>query len=293
MIGDSEQIIKKKIQSSTAYAGAIKIHPLPMISIDGEGLIVDSEQLQEDLPDESRGGHRIAEGVDFSLYKVGDPSDILCERCGEIIDIIIPESKFDDVGPSSATTVNVTPPPGATIQLNQDIWFYFDEPVMEVTVNGGSTATSAVFGSKVAFSWRISPALVEDLLVLNIEWTNRNGTTGSQTVGPYIVNAPDAIAPLIIRGTVADGKTGVNSGMLNAGGFQFDFDEQVTGSIKLTDEAGADLDWFGSVVGRTATLVPTLGKDTVKGTTYKINIDVRDPSGNRTRKTITFVTEIK
>ena len=75
--------------------------------------------------------------------------------------------------------------------------------------------------------------------------------------------------------------------------FRFDFDERVTGTIKLTDEAGADLDWIGIVVDQTATLTPVAGQELVNETTYKIEIDVQDGSGNQTRRTITFITKPK
>ena len=279
--------------SDTVSAGVIKIHPLPMIFIDGEGLVVDFEELQEDLPEESHGGHRIPENFDFPLYKVGDSSEILCEHCGEIIDIIIPESKLDNVDPLPATTVKVTPAPGAVIPLNQQIWLYFDEPVTEVMVNGASTSVTGIFDSKIASFWMVSPALGEGLVMLNIEWTNRNGTTGSQAVGPYIIKNLDATAPSITRGTVANGQAGVNPALINASGLQYEFDEVVTGSIKLTDEVGTDLNWSGSVAGQTATLTPIAGQEITNETTYKIEIDIQDGAGNPLKVTITFVTKPK
>ena len=277
----------------TVHAGVIKVHPLPMIFVDGEGLVIDSEKLERELPNQIREAYKIEGHFDFSAYTVGDPSEILCERCGEIIEIIIPESTVDHVDSFPATTVKVNPSPGTMIPANQQFGLYLDEPVTEVRINGTTGWTPERFHSGEASFWLVSPTLAEGPEVLNIEWTNRNGTTGSQRIGPYRVYAPDAIAPLIIRGTLTDGMTDVNSGLVNASGLQYDFDERVTGSIKLTDEVGADLNWLGSVAGRTATLVPIAGMDLGKGTIYKIEIDVRDASSNRTRKTITFVTEIK
>ena len=92
---------------------------------------------------------------------------------------------------------------------------------------------------------------------------------------------------------VADGVVQVNPAPINQGGLRFDFDETVTGSIKLTDEAGADLNWNGSVAGQTATLTAVAGRELVNETTYKIEIFVQDRAGNRTITTITFVTEPK
>ena len=52
----------------------------------------------------------------------------------------------------------------------------------------------------------------------------------------------------------------VDPAPINAAGFRFDFDEAVTGTIKLTDEAGADLNWTPNVGGQTATLTAVAGQ---------------------------------
>ena len=80
---------------------------------------------------------------------------------------------------------------------------------------------------------------------------------------------------------------------INAGGFRFDFNEAVTGSIMLTDEAGADLNWIANVGGQTATLTAVAGQEIANETTYKVEIDVQDGAGNATTTTITFVTKAK
>ena len=72
---------------------------------------------------------------------------------------------------------------------------------------------------------------------------------------------------------------------INTGGLRFDFDEPVTGTIKLTDEAGADLNWIANVAGQTATLTAIAGQELVNETTYKIQIDVQDSNaGNSLRQ---------
>ena len=63
--------------------------------------------------------------------------------------------------------------------------------------------------------------------------------------------------------------------------------------LKLTDEKGADLDWVGSVIDRTATLTAVAGQELVNETTYKIEIDIKDGAGNQLKATITFVTKPK
>ena len=67
----------------------------------------------------------------------------------------------------------------------------------------------------------------------------------------------------------------------------------VTGTIKLTDEAGVDLNWVAIVAGQTATLSAIAGQELVNETTYKIEIDIQDGAGNRLQETITFVTKPK
>ena len=171
--------------SDTVYAGVIKIHPLPMIFIDGEGLVVDFEELQEDLPEESHGGHRIPEDFDFPLYEVGEKSAILCERCGEFVDYIITESKLK-VNPPNAKATKIRPDPGATISAHRQFRLQFDEPVTKVMVNNTPGSAIGIFYSELARSWIVSLALAKGLVMLNIEWTNRGGTAGSQRVGPYI-----------------------------------------------------------------------------------------------------------
>ena len=111
--------------------------------------------------------------------------------------------------------------------------------------------------------------------------------------GPYTVRVPDTTPPRITSGTIADGSVDVDPAPLNAGGLRFDFDEPVTGIIKLTDEAGANLNWIEALGGQTAILIAVAGQELVNETTYKIEIDVQDGGGNRFRATITFVTKPK
>ena len=156
-----------------------------------------------------------------------------------------------------------------------------------MTVNGTAATGSGL-------NWSASLTLQEgDGQSLNVSWTNRDGSSGSQTMGPYTVRVPDTTPPRITGGTVADGTVNVDPAPINAGGFRFDFDEAVTGSVKLTDEAGADLNWIASVAGQTAMLTPVAGQELVNETTYKIEIDIDDAAGNRTQGTITFVTKPK
>ena len=198
-----------------------------------------------------------------------------------------------DVGPPLPTLPDVTPSPGsAPIPSNTQFSLTFDWDVVAVTVNGTAAIESGTH-------WTVSLILPEgDGQTLNVSWRNRDGSSGSRGVGPYTVRAPDTTSPSITDGTVADGAVDVDPAPINAGGFRFDFDEAVTGIIMLTDEAGADLNWIGTVWGQTATLTAVAGQEVaeqelISETTYKIEIDIDDAAGNRTQATITFVTKPK
>ena len=84
-------------------------------------------------------------------------------------------------GPPPATMVTVEPPPGAIVPLNQEFKLTFDQGVEAVTVND-----AAAIGA--GLGWTVAPVLHEGRNVeLRIGWTNRDGSTGSQRVGPYTV----------------------------------------------------------------------------------------------------------
>ena len=197
------------------------------------------------------------------------------------------DAAAEEEGPPSATTVTVDPAAGATVPSNQQFSLVFDQGVTAATVDGTPAIGSGL-------NWTASPALAQGSATLNIGWTNRDGSTGSLAVGPYTIDDPDVEAPMIAAGgTVADGDADVDPAPINAAGFRFDFDEAVTGTIKLTDEAGADLNWTPNVSGQTATLGVVAGQELANETTYKVEIDVQDGSGNATTTTITFVTKPK
>ena len=103
------------------------------------------------------------------------------------------------------------------------------------------------------------------------------------------IDVPDTMPPSIVTGTVSNGEVKVD---VNESNFRFKFNEPISGSIKLTDEVGNDLNWVANVSGRTATLTMGAGR-LLYATTYRIEVDVRDGANNRTRQTITFVTDIK
>ena len=187
-------------------------------------------------------------------------------------------------------TVMIDPAPGPLAYINhgQELTLRFSAEVLWVKVNGRSAEGSGR-------DWRVWSSHVPygEAQFLSINWRNRDGSTEAIKVGPYYVADIEFSDPTITSGTVANGAADVDPAPINAGGFRFDFDEPVTGTIKLTDQAGGDLHWIGSVAGQTATLTAVAGQELVNETTYQIEIDVYDGGGNSLRETITFVTKLK
>ena len=230
----------------------------------------------------------IAIPITFGLLIIG-----IIIGCGEnpSEEVTDPPKPKDYVPQLPAITVLVDPPPGSDIDVDRtEFTLRFSQEVVAVTVNGATAAGSGqnwrVWSYNLSLEW-------EPGQVLEIEWKTRDGSTGSQSVGPYTVWVVHHVPPQITSGTVSDGSADVDPAPINAGGFRFDFDEDVTGTIKLTDEAGEDLNWIANVAGQTATLTAIAGQELVNETTYKIEIDVQDLAGNPLRTTITFVTKPK
>ncbi|MYE88345.1 hypothetical protein F4X33_05040 [Candidatus Poribacteria bacterium] len=199
----------------------------------------------------------------------------------------------DYVGPASATEVVMDPPSRTNagrvlyVSSNTEFTLTFNEEVVAVTVNG----TSAT-GLGLNWKWSAQPYLPYGSVKLKIEWQNRDGSKDFRIMGPYKVEDRDPDPPEIMSSTVVDGSNDVAPAVINAG-IRIDFNEDVTGTIKLTDEVGADLNWIGAVAGQTATLIPVAGQEAVNETTYKIEIDVQDGAGLPLQVTITFVTKPK
>ena len=206
-------------------------------------------------------------------------------------EVVDPPQPEDDVLSPLTITVIVDPAPSANpnwlITRNTEFTLTFSEEVLAVTVND-----MPALGSGLSWKWS-APPLPYGPFKLNIRWKNRDGSKGFSTAGPYRSADVNVSPAAIASATVSDGAADVDPAPINAGGFRFDFDKPVTGTIKLTDEAGADLNWIATVVGQTATLTAVAGQELVNETTYKVEIDVRDGAGNLLKVTITFVTKPK
>ena len=286
--------------TDTIYGGAIEVVALPMLSIVGEGLVVNVEKVRDGLPSNTYGGHRIPMDFDFPLYNVGNPSQILCDDCSAPASLAQPTLPTtppppvreeppppvqEDVGPPPATNVHVFPVPGTTITSDPQFVLTFNQGVIAATVNGFS-ATG--FG----LNWSVSPVLAGESVSLDVRWANQDGSTGSKAVGPYTVRDPDRTPPRIVNGTVVNGDLKVSPRPINAAGFRFDFNEPVTGSIKLLDASGVNLNWIANVDARIATLTPFAGKKLLPESAYSIEINVQDAAGNPNQIHIVFVTDI-
>ena len=205
--------------------------------------------------------------------------------------VVEPPQLEVDAPPRPTITVMVDPPPGSDIDMPRtEFTLRFSQEVVAVAVNGatatGSGQNWSVWSYDLSLEWKAGQ-------VLDIEWKTHDGSTGSQSVGPYTVWIVHHVPPKITSGTVWDGDADVDPAPINQGGLRYDFDEKITGTIKLTDEAGSALDWIADVAGQTATLTPVAGQELVNETTYKIHIDVKDGADNRLEITITFVTRPK
>ena len=204
-----------------------------------------------------------------------------------------PPQSVDDIGPASATEVVINPPPRTNagrvlyVPPNTEFTLTFNEGVIAVTVN--DTPAS---GSGLNWKWSAQPALPYGSVKLKIEWQNRDGSKDFRIMGPYKVADGHGEPPEITSATVTWGEVDVDPAVINVG-IRIDFNEDVTGTIKLTDEAGVDLNWIGTVKGQTAWLTAVAGQEAVNETTYKIEIDVQDGAGNPLQVTITFVTKPK
>ncbi|MCZ6675884.1 MAG: hypothetical protein O7E52_01415, partial [Candidatus Poribacteria bacterium] len=191
--------------------------------------------------------------------------------------------------PPSATSVQADVAAGTEVPPNQSFNLTFDEAVDAASI-GGTPATGG--GKNWSGTTGLTPGAQNVTLV--VTWTNKDGSSGNGNIGPFSVAAEaDVMAPVIVTGTLANAAQNVDPAPINAGGFRFDFDEQVTGTIELQDAAGANLNWTANVGGTTATLTVVAGQELANETEYKIVISVTDGSNNAFSETITFTTKPK
>ena len=206
----SSPVVERERQFLIFPAGVIRSNRLEgagVIKNRGSGVIQRAELSVEILPGEERfnvdlpqkashamgaGDKELPIGHPFQPYNVIGPSKLIFNDL-EKLKAEFKEAKaaFDAAEerrkadcPPDATAVMVNPPPGTTVPLNQEFSLTFDQGVAAATVNGAAATGSGL-------NWTASPALAEGSATLNVEWTNRCGSTGSQAVGPYTVKGRD------------------------------------------------------------------------------------------------------
>ena len=173
---------------------------------------------------------------------------------------------------------NIEPTIDTLLAVDGSITVMFDNPPEDVTVNTGTATTD---GNTVTITGPFTPGDLE----LTIAWSD-----GSLTF-TYTVAEPDTEAPSITGGTVSDGDTSVDAEAINGSALiEIEFSEDVTGTIALQTEAGADVGWKGTVEGDTATLELVAGKELDPETKYVIAGTVKDTAGNETEINIAFTT---
>ena len=120
---------------------------------------------------------------------------VLITGCGEE-DITVPEEEIDEPedpcmqkGPPNTGQLTVTPAAGAIIPSSQEFTLIFDMVVVEVTANGISATDTKAGGFNSV--WVVSLILEPGTRSFSVEWTEPDGCTGAQAMGPYTVVADE------------------------------------------------------------------------------------------------------
>lgn len=180
--------------------------------------------------------------------------------------------------PPPATSVTADPASGSTVPENATISLEFDQPVESVDTAGAEGSGK---------NWTVPVAAS-----LNVAWTNKDGTTGSQNL-TYTLQAPDNDPPTITGGNVTNGAKDVDPGPLNADKIQITFNEAVTGTAALNFEDNTSAGWQGQVSGQNAELTPVAGKELANSVTYVVVLEVMDAAGNKASHKVEFTTKAK
>ena len=173
---------------------------------------------------------------------------------------------------------SIEPTVESELAVDGTITLTFDNPPTDVTVNEGDATTDR---NTVTITGPFTPGDLE----LTITWMD-----GSLTF-TYTVAEPDTEAPSITSGTINDGDTDVNAGVINSSALiEIELSEEVSGTIALKTEAGDDVGWIGKVEGNKAILELVKGKELDPETTYLIAGKVEDAAGNEADISLTFTT---
>ncbi len=221
---------------------------------------------------------------------------LLMVGCGG--DEVEPEDKPDIPPPPATNLIRSEPPNGGIISLSDDlgtpveIQLFFDRPPPYVSVGG---VRAQLDGDHAI--WEVSTQQFLDALEPNaikgadllVAWVNRDGSDGRATL-TFIVGFGGEL-PQMFSGTVADGDQDVDPDLLNAGGFRFDFDQEVRGNITIQPKDGEPLNWIANIGGATMTLTAVWGEELKHGVVYVLHIKAINIIEEKTEFTITFRTK--
>ncbi|MCH8291323.1 Ig-like domain-containing protein [Candidatus Poribacteria bacterium] len=190
----------------------------------------------------------------------------------------------DDSAAVEATFVSSVPTSGGSIAANGTLVLTFDNPPVNVTVNG---AAATIAGKTATFG---GPFLASNA----VAWENGPGGSAGSTTIALTVTVADTTAPTATGGTVKDGDKDVDPEPLNTDGITIELSEAITKqSLKLTLEDGTDVGWLSKIDGTKVILEPVKGKEIGNETTYVVQGSVEDAAGNKTDVKVTFVTKGK
>ncbi len=243
----------------------IRVEPLPVIFIVGEGSVLDLDELQKFLPTESIGGTTIPEHYDFTTYKVGEPSHISVEV-------------------KRAAFLSATPADGH-LPANGSITVSFTENPGGVTASVGDVTGSG----KTRKITAPADGFPIGALALNLTW--ENGGADGHTLN-YTVVAADQTPPEVIDSDPKNGAKNLNPDNVFDDGITVTFSEPVTGDLMLMD-GDDDVGWTSVADGNTIILIGNAGQELSNETEYRVAGEVMDDAGNETEVSITFVTEAK
>ncbi len=174
--------------------------------------------------------------------------------------------------------VSIDPTVASELTVDGTITLMFDNPPKDVKVSEGEVTLT---DNTVSITGPFTPGT----LALKVSWAD-----GSLEF-TYTVAEPDTKPPSITGGTLNDGDEDVDAAAINSGALiEIAFSEDVSGTIALQTEAGADVGWISKIEGNKATLELVKGKELAPETTYVIAGKVEDAAGNETDINITFAT---
>ena len=174
-----------------------------------------------------------------------------------------------------AVITAATPAEGSEIAANTEITITFDNPALDVTVNG-TPAT----GSGKAWKWKGD--IPEGAQTLSVAWTNEDESAGSGTIS-YTVKAADTTPPEIASSDPADGDDDLDPEALNEDGFEIKFSEPVKkATVDVTIE-GEPLKWTVELSDdkTTATVVMLKGGELPYESEIVLIVSAEDDAGNK------------